>query len=68
MKDIVIEVIKGMVTGLYCDIEDARFVIVDWDLVECDESGNSVGTEQHHEKLRSLSPNTRTKYRHAISS
>ncbi len=67
MKDIVIEVTKGMVTGIYCDIEDARFVIVDWDLVERDTSANSVGIEQHHGKLRSLRPHTRTKYRHAIS-
>jgi hypothetical protein len=67
MKDIVIEVTKGMVTGLYCDIEDARFVVVDWDLVERDKSANSIGIEQHHERLRSLPRNTRTKYRQAIS-
>ena len=34
MTDIVVEIRKGMVTGLYCDIADARFVVVDWDLLE----------------------------------
>lgn len=67
MKDIIVEINKGMVTGLYCDIEDARFVIVDWDLIERDESADSVGLEHHHEGLMSLPPRTKTQYRQAIS-
>lgn len=67
MKDIVVEVTKGTVTGLYCDIENARFVIVDWDLVERDESQESIAVEHHHEGLASLPGQTRRKYRQAIS-
>ena len=67
MTDIVVEVRKGMVTGLYCDIEDARFVVVDWDLLERDDSGAQVAVEQDHASLRSLLPTTRIEYQQAIS-
>jgi len=67
MTDIVVEVRKGMVTGLYCDIEDARFVVVDWDLIERDDPGTQVGIEQDHAKLRLLDPDTRSEYQQAIS-
>jgi hypothetical protein len=68
MKDIVVEITKGMISGLYCDIEDARFVVVDWDLVERNESGSSVGVQHHHDGIASLPPQTKTEYRRAISS
>jgi hypothetical protein len=67
MTDIVVEVRKGMVTGLYCDIEDARFVVVDWDLLERLDSGTQVAVEQDHASLRSLDPNTRSEYQQVIS-
>lgn len=67
MTDIVVEVTKGMVTGLYCDIEDARFVVVDWDLLECADSAGQVAIEHEHDPLRSLDPNTRSEYQQAIS-
>lgn len=66
MKDIVVEVRKGMVTGLYCDIEDARFVVVDWDLRERSGPGDEIGLEQDHERLASLPANTGIQYRQAI--
>ena len=65
MKDIVVEVSKGMITGLYCDIEDARFVVVDWDLRE--RSADSVGAQQDHEKLKSLPRETRIEFHRAIA-
>jgi hypothetical protein len=34
MKDVVIEIRKGMVSGIFSDQADARFVVVDWDLEE----------------------------------
>ena len=67
MKDIVVEVRKGMVTGLYCDINDARFVVVDWDLLERADSGGQAGSEQDHAKLGSLPATTEIEYRRAIS-
>ena len=67
MTDIVVEVRKGMVTGLYCDIEDARFVVVDWDLRERSEPDHEVGLEQDHKRLASLPANTGIQYRQAIT-
>jgi hypothetical protein len=67
MKDIVVEVRKGIVTGLYCDIADARFVVVDWDLIERADSHGRIGVEQDHAKLTALPADTRTEFRQAIS-
>ena len=67
MTDIVVEVSKGMVTGLYCDIEDVRFVVVDWDLRERSESGGELGLQQDHDKLASLPADTGLQYRKAIT-
>lgn len=67
MTDIVVEVSKGMVTGLYCDIEDARFVVVDWDLRERSDTGTELGLQKDHDRLASLPANTGIQYRHAIS-
>lgn len=66
MTDIIVEVEKGMVTGLYCDIADARFVVVDWD-VQDGEDGRQFGTEQDHAKLRSLPAKTKAEYLQAVS-
>jgi hypothetical protein len=63
MKEIVVEVRKGMVTGLYCDIEDAKFVVVDWDLLECADSGGQVAIEHDYTSLTALPLDTRTEYR-----
>ena len=67
MTDIIIEVRKGTVTGLYCDVEDARFVVVDWDLLERAESRGRVGVEQDHAKLSSVPIETKMEFRQAIS-
>lgn len=67
MTDIVVEVSKGMVTGLYCDIADARFVVVDWDRLECASANGQVASEEEHAALRSLDPETRSEYEQAIS-
>lgn len=66
MKDIVVEVRKGMVVGLYCDIDDARFVVVDWDLLERPD-GEQAGIEQDHSNLGLLPQDARDEYRRAIS-
>jgi hypothetical protein len=65
MTDIVVEIRKGMVTGLYCDVEDVRFVVVDWDLVERSES--RIGIEQEHSKLTSLPADTRMELHRATT-
>jgi hypothetical protein len=67
MTDIVVEVRKGMVTGLYCDVEDARFVIVDWDLSERSEAEGHVGIEHDHSNLTSLPTTTRVEFERALS-
>lgn len=67
MRDIIVEVTKGMVTGLYCDIEDARFIVVDWDLLERSDSNTQLGIEQDHAELTSLPTNTRLQYQNAVS-
>jgi hypothetical protein len=65
MTDIVVEVRKGMVSGLYCDVEDARFVVVDWDLVE--RSDSQIGIEQNHSNLTALPLDTRMELHRALS-
>ena len=67
MVDIIVEVRKGTVTGLYCDIKDVRFVVVDWDLAERPDSQGRVGVEHDHASLVSLPANTRTEVRQALS-
>jgi len=67
MTDIVVEVSKGMVTGLYCDLKDARFVVVDWDLIERADSQGQAGIEHDHSKLTRLPANTRKQFHQAIS-
>jgi len=64
-RDIVIEVQGGVVVGLYCDLPDARFVVVDWDSIECGDSDLGVGIESH-EPLKSISAQTRKHYRRSI--
>jgi len=65
MTDIIVEVRKGMVTGLYCDIEDARFVVVDWDLLEREGSG-AAAAEEAHASLASLPANTEREFQQAL--
>ena len=67
MKDIVVEVRKGIVRGLYCDIADARFVVIDWDLLERSDSHGRIGVEQDHATLTALPTETRTEFHQAIS-
>lgn len=66
MTDIIVEVRKGTVTGLYCDVDDARFVVVDWDLLDRGAARGQLGIEENHAKLTSLPAATRTEYRQAI--
>jgi hypothetical protein len=67
MKDIVVEVRRGLVTGLYCDIAGVRFVVVDFDLSERVDLPARIGAEQDHEKLRALPLDTGIAFREAIS-
>ena len=65
--DIVVEINKGTVTGLYCDAENARFVVVDWDLSQRPDSRDEIAIEHDHSKLSMLPLNTRKLFRQAIS-
>jgi hypothetical protein len=68
MTDIVVEIRKGLVSGIYSDVKDARFVVVDWDLVErfeADDEGR-VATEFGHEALSALPPASAWEYNRAI--
>ena len=62
MTDIVVEINKGMVTGLYCDLRDAQFVVVDWDLTERE---GAITSKCEHESLSSLPPRTKAQLDHA---
>lgn len=66
MTDIVVEVRKGTITGLYCDAKDIRFVVVDWDLLERN-SPDAVGLQQDHEPLGSLPRDTRIEFNRVIA-
>ena len=57
MKDIVIEVSKGMVTNIFCDSTDVRFIVVDWDLRE--RQAASFAALEAHEALTALSKSVR---------
>ena len=59
MKDVVIEIRRGMVTGVFCDASDTRFVVVDWDLSERD---SSIATIENQESLASLPVATRVEF------
>lgn len=64
MKEIVVEIRKGMVSGNYSDLKDARFVVVDWDLAERFDEGEDgqVAAEFIHEKLSALAPDSASEY------
>jgi hypothetical protein len=66
MKDIVIEVESGAVVGLYCDLTNVRFVVVDLDSIESGDVECGSGIEPH-EKLESIPSSIRKYYRRAIS-
>ncbi len=66
MIDIIVEVRKGTVTGLYCDAQDARFVIIDWDLNYRD-SNEPAWIREDHVSLSSLPSATEVEYRRAVS-
>jgi hypothetical protein len=68
MKDIVVEVNKGMVVGIYSDIEDARFIVVDWDLLERADARGQFGTVHERSTLSSLSPRAKDEYHTALYS
>lgn len=67
MTDIVVEVTKGMVTGIYCDIRNARFVVVDWDLVERDGPPDRIAIKHQHVNLNVLPLRTKNQYKRAIA-
>ncbi len=66
MNDVVIEVNKGMVTGIYSDA-NVRFVVVDWDLRERVEPGVTLGLEVEGSNFNEMPRKTLTQYRKAIS-
>ena len=64
MKDVVIEVNKGTVTGIYSDA-NLRFVVVDWDLLERVEHGDALGIEVDKLALNAMSQDTLNQYKQA---
>jgi len=66
MKDVVIEVNKGTVTGIYSDA-NLRFVVVDWDLRERVEPEGTLGFEVERSTFREMSQETLIQYRHAAN-
>jgi hypothetical protein len=65
VKDVVIEVNKGMVTGIYSDA-NLRFVVVDWDLRERVELGETLGLEVDPSSLKQMSREMLAQYNSAI--
>jgi len=66
MNDVVIEVNRGMVTGIYSDA-NVRFVVVDWDLRERMEPDVTFGLEVEGSNLNEMRQKTLNQYRRAIS-
>ncbi len=66
MTDIVIEVRRGMIAGLFCDTADVRFVVVDWDLLERADS-EGIAIEQDHEPLGLMPGDTKTEFNRAFA-
>ncbi len=64
MTEIVVEIRRGTITGLYCDAKDTRFVVVDWDLLE---RSGAIGTQQDCEPLRALPRDTRIEFDRVIA-
>lgn len=62
MTDIVVEIRKGMVSGIYSDLQDARFVVVDWDLVERLDEGDQIASKCDHEGLSSMPVDSAAEY------
>lgn len=54
MREIVIEVRGGTVTEVYCDIANARTIIVDWDLIAQGDGQGQAGYLHEHSKLADL--------------
>jgi len=65
VKDVVIEVNKGMVTGIYSDA-NLRFVVVDWDLRERVELGETLGLEVDPSSPKQMSREMLAQYNSAI--
>ena len=66
MKDVVIEVNKGTVTGIYSDA-NLRFVVVDWDLRERVEQGEALSVEVDKLALNAMSQDTLNQYKQATN-
>ena len=66
MKDVVIEVNKGTVTGIYSDA-NLRFVVVDWDLRERVERGEALGVEVGKSAFNGMSQDTLSQYKQATN-
>ena len=66
MNDVVIEVNKGTVTGIYSDAS-LRFVVVDWDLRERTEPGETLGLKVDGSSLNEMSQETLSQYKRATN-
>ena len=66
VDDLVIEVNKGTVTRVYSDAK-LRVVIVDWDLRERIEAGETFGLEVDRSSLNEMSQETLNQYRQATN-
>ena len=66
MLDIVIEIKRGMLIGLYTDIPDAQAVLVDWDDIERREDQAAIGEPLTIESIASMADKTNLAYRSAV--
>lgn len=66
MRDVVIEVNRGMVTAVYSD-RDLRVIVVDWDLDQCLDAETQFGTVLTSEDLTYLPESTKQEYHKAIA-
>jgi len=64
--DVVIEVKRGFVVGVYTNAQDAHVVVVDWDSAERPD-GTGEDMQFPHAGLEALPDETRAQYRRAIA-
>jgi hypothetical protein len=67
MNNVVVEIRKGMVTEIYSDDSELRFIVVDWDLPDNGDREASSGFVVDHSRLESMSTATNQVYQKAVS-
>jgi len=66
MADIVVEIKRGMLIGLYSDTPEVRAVLVDWDDIERRDDQATIGEPLTIESIASMSDKTNLAYRSAL--